>query len=172
MKLSSLRFFLIFWLISVPLQALFFIIEGIISLMENLSYQILHLFWKTEYVRKGECQMTGQCCRAIGMELPRSWYRYPRLIHFVTKWHELRYHFTFLRRQDKLLVYECQYLKNNRCGIHLVKPKLCRDFPKTKLFGITKLHKGCGYQFVKRGGKSFEEVLRNQAHSISETDSK
>jgi len=137
-----------------------YILEGVFGFFETLSYKIITLFKKTEFVRQGQCQMTGQCCNAIGMEFPKSWQRYPRIINVIKKWHYLRYNFKFHGIQGNMLVYECQYLtKDNRCGIQKFKPKLCRDFPKIPYWGYTKLHKGCGFSYRKRDGRTFDEVL-------------
>ena len=72
--------------------------------------------------------------------------------------------FQFLGYQKNMLVFECDYLKDNKCSIHAYKPKLCRDFPKTPMIGFTKLHKGCGFGFAKRSGLEFDKVLEQEKH--------
>lgn len=144
-------------------QAALFVFEGVFTLVEIVQYAFLRLVFKPEFTRKGGCQRTGQCCNAIGIEAPASWFRHPKLIGLIRKWHFLRYNFQAQGRQGNLLVYSCNYLTaGNLCGIHRFKPKLCRDFPPTPWRGITKLHKGCGFYFEKREGKDFGRVLREK----------
>ena len=144
-------------------QFLFFWIEWILSLIERIQNKIIFWIWKPEYVRKGNCQLTGQCCRAIGMEVPQWALRRPKVLHWVKKWHHLRYNFTFVGIKDRLLVYECNYLTaKNTCGIQKFKPKLCRDFPQNRVYGFSKLHKGCGFHFEKRVGKDFFRTLEQK----------
>lgn len=151
-------------------QFILSLIEGFIGVCDWIAMKIITVFKKPEYVRKGACQMTGQCCRAIGMEFPKSWHKFPKLLNLVKRWHYLRYNFTYLGTTGNMLVYECNYLtKDNKCGIHPVRPKLCRDYPKLPLFGYTKLHKGCGFSFQKRFPNKFEKVLETvQSHKVED----
>lgn len=135
--------------------------------VELVQYAVLRFFFKTEFVRKGGCERTGQCCQAIGIEVPRSWFGFPRLIRAIQNWHGLRYNFEAQGRQDNLLVYSCRYLTPEKtCGIHRVKPKLCRDFPPTPWRGITKLHKGCGFRFERREGRDFYRTLEEKKREL------
>ncbi|MBF0105375.1 MAG: hypothetical protein HQM16_08625 [Deltaproteobacteria bacterium] len=141
-------------------QVVCYVAEWIVIFCEWPTKIILGLFKKSEYIRTGACKMTGQCCHLIGMEFPQSWHTRTRLLTLVKKWHFLRYNFTYLGTVDSLLVYECGYVtKDNKCGIQRFKPALCRGFPKTPLTGYTKLHKGCGFSFVKRYPSEFEKIL-------------
>ena len=135
-------------------------LEILVKICEWPATRLIRLIKKTEYVRKGSCQMTGQCCRAIGMQFPAAWHKRTRMLNLIKKWHYLRYNFTYIGTHNNMLVYECNYLTHdNKCGIQRFKPALCRDFPKTPLFGVTKLHKGCGFYFARRGASEFEKVL-------------
>lgn len=152
-----------FHLLRFIVQVYFFFFEWVWSATEWVQESYLRIFFKPEYVRKGHCQSTGQCCRAIGIEIPVWWWNRPKLVAFIKKWHHLRYNFTFLGRHKSLLVYSCNYLTDdNKCSIHKFKPKLCRDFPKASLKGFPKLHKGCGFYFEKRVGKDFYKTLREK----------
>lgn len=123
----------------------------------------LKIFFRTEFVRRGQCRMTGLCCQNIGMEVPRSWLKRPRLLKWIQKWHQLRYRFDYQGIQDNMLVYSCRDLTpDKRCSIQWMKPKLCRDYPPTPLFGILKLHKGCGFYFEKREGADFGKIIRKK----------
>lgn len=142
-------------------QILMLTVEAIMFLPEKVASFLIHSFKKSEYVRLGKCRQTGQCCRAIGMILPRWMIRCPLLVRIVQAWHRLRYHFTPIEIQDNMLVYECRYLKQDHtCGIYWRRPALCRNFPSTPLYGQPKLHEGCGFCFVRRNGKRFEDVLQ------------
>jgi Fe-S-cluster containining protein len=145
-------------------QLSLFVFEGIFTLVETIQYVLLRIVFKPEFARRGGCQRTGQCCRAIGIEAPVSWFSHPRLIRGIQAWHFLRYNFRAEGRQGNLIVYSCGYLTpDNLCGIQRFKPKLCRDFPPTPWRGITKLHKGCGFYFEKKNGKDFGKILREKA---------
>src|SRR3990167_11461030 len=151
LSLKTLRFF-----VQVPL----YVFEAMFTLVEVVQHAFLRFVFKPEFIRRGGCERTGQCCRAIGIEAPASWFRHPRLIRLIQGWHFLRYNFHADGRQGNLLVYSCNYLTaDNTCGIHFFKPKLCRDFPPTPWRGITKLHKGCGFYFEKRRGRDFGKIL-------------
>ena len=149
------------------IQITMLIIEAIMFVPERVAAFLIASFKKSEFVRRGKCRRTGQCCRAIGLVLPRWMIRQAVLVRVVQAWHWLRYNFTLLGVQDNMLVYECCYLTlKNSCGIHWRRPALCRNFPKTPLFGVRKLHEGCGFFFVKRFGVSFEDVLqKKRCHS-------
>lgn len=145
------------------LKIFFFFLEAILGFFEKVQGLVVKLFFKSEYVRKGACGNSGQCCQAIGIEFPRSWKKYPRFLKTIEGWYYLKNNFRATGYQDNLMVLSCGYLtKDNKCGIHRFKPKLCRDFPITPLFGITKLHKGCGYYFEKRKGQDFGRILKEQ----------
>ena len=143
------------------LRLFFFCFEYPLWLMDRLIYQIVTSIKKPEFKRMGQCEKTGQCCRAIGMGVPQSWLKYPRLIKVIQIWHRVRYNFVPIGTYHSMIVYECRFLtRDNQCSIHRFKPALCRDFPKLPLYGFTKLHKGCGYSFVRRDESEFEKVLK------------
>lgn len=155
------RFFLKLMRFSV--QVPLYLLERILDAVDWTQELVLALFFAREFERRGGCARTGQCCQAIGLEAPASWFGYPRLIRLFQKWHFLRYNFTPQGRQGNMLVYSCNYLTPEMtCGIQHFKPKLCRDFPQQKWRGFTKLHKGCGFYFEKKRGKDFGRILRNQ----------
>lgn len=144
----------------------FFCLEYPIWLLDRFAFRILSLLKKPEFVREGGCQRTGQCCRAIGMGVPRSWLKFPKLIAAINIWHRWRYNFTPIGTYDGMIVYQCHFLtRDNTCSIHRFKPALCRDFPKLPLWGRPKLHKGCGYNFVRRNKTEFERILDRNIES-------
>ena len=54
------------------IAVLCYLFERLWDMVEMVQNVFLRLFFKSEFVRRGQCQMTGQCCRNIGMELPLS----------------------------------------------------------------------------------------------------
>lgn len=145
--------------------------EMFLVITDKAAFLILSLFFKPEYKKVGSCQKTGECCRAIGLEFPAFLARSPKVLHFFQKWHFLRYNFKPLGVVDNMLVYECAYLtSDNRCGIHWRKPKLCRDFPLTKLRGFPKLHKGCGYSFERVRPSPFDKILQAKRENHHDFD--
>lgn len=154
-------------LIRFGLRFFFLFFEFWLNFSDKISFWILTKLKSVEYNRKGRCQNTGACCQAIGMEVPRWFWRYPKLIHLTQKWHFLRYNFVYLGQNQNMLVYECLFLtKDKLCGIHKTKPKLCRDFPKQTWRGKTRLHKGCGFFYEKNGEdnkqKNFDAILNQK----------
>ena len=148
-------------------QCFFRALEWFFDINDSLTRFIMFRFRKPEFIRQGSCANTGQCCRNLGILYPKFWDHIPGLVSFLKWWHGMRYNFLYLgtrengENKEGMLVYECQYLtKENLCGIHRYKPKLCRDFPSTTLWGYPKLHKGCGYYFQHRDGtKTFDRIL-------------
>lgn len=130
-----------------------FLLERIVAFFDAISLWIVKLACKTEYVRKGQCQKTGVCCRTIGIEYPGWLRKKPKIQSLILAWYNLRYNFEFLGRNEEkdMLVFSCRYLtKQNTCGIYHMRPTLCREYPKTPWRGKVELHKGCGYSFELR----------------------
>lgn len=146
------------------IQILFYIWERCSDLVDLINHKLSGLLVEPEYIRTGQCKMTGQCCRAIGIEFPASWATHPRLISALARWHSLRYNFELVGRDENLMVYECRYLRSdNRCGIQYFKPKLCRDFPSKPWRGQIRLHKGCGYHYQHAKAIEFKIKLHGKA---------
>lgn len=144
-----------------------FVLGSCIYLGDWLAYRFLLIHRHSEYVRMGGCARTGQCCRNLALEIPRSWARQPWVVKLFTAWYRAVFNFHFLGiNRDNWLVFECHYLKNgNVCSIYPYRPKLCREFPLIPRFGHGRLHKGCGYYFARRSevGK-FGEVMARREH--------
>lgn len=145
------------------IQIAFYIFERCSDLVDWVNDRFSGMAMQREFIRVGQCRTTGQCCRAIGLEFPQSWVGKKRLIHWLTRWHALRYNFEQVGLEENLLIYECGYLRpDNRCGIHRFKPKLCRDFPQRPWTGKIRLHKGCGYRYISRQAREFEIILHRK----------
>jgi Fe-S-cluster containining protein len=144
-----------------------FLFGSAIYLGDKIAYLLLFYSRRTEFVRRGGCARTGQCCRNLALQVPNAWARRPWIVKIFNAWYRAIFNFHYLGTiNQNWLVYECHYLKNgNLCSIYPYRPKLCREFPLTPLFGHGNLHKGCGYYFLQRGeiGK-FREKLVEKEH--------
>ncbi len=62
---------------------------------------------------------------------------------------------------ENAILFKCKHLKNNKCGIYLIRPLFCRDYPAVnKKFielGGTTLD-DCGFYFAP--DKKFKEYLK------------
>ena len=137
------------------------------------AYHLLRFHKRSEYVVKGGCARTGQCCKDLALQMPKSWVKHPRLVKLINAWYRNIFNFHYRGTiNENWLVYECHYLKNgNTCGIYPYRPKLCREFPLVPLFGHGRLHKGCGFWFAKRnelGG--FGETLVQKEHEAERAE--
>ena len=113
-----------------------------------------------EFRRVGSCAMTGQCCKQLGLEVPRCWLRWPRWMYAIRRWHQLRYNFRYLGQRDNMLVYACRYQgADNRCSIHWRRPRLCRDYPGHPAHGQVRLHRGCGYRYEPFAAAAFRQRM-------------
>ncbi len=149
------------------IQCVFYPYERCTDLVAGIDRRVTGWFAKTEYIRTGQCKMTGQCCKAIGIEFPAAWQKYPWLVRWLGRWHRLRYNFESVDQQRNLLVYQCNYLRtDNRCGIQKFKPRLCREFPEHPWRGRIRVHKGCGYQYVPRKTHEFKIKLHRSKNSL------
>ncbi len=131
--------------------------------MEIAADWIVQLFVKSEYVRTGRCNRCGTCCQLLAIEMPRWLARRDLLVWLVSRWHQAVLNFDLKGVDDRWLVYSCRYYDEQRrgCRIHRFRHRLCRYYPRQRLYGHPKLHPGCGFSFVRRDGKpSFDEVLR------------
>jgi Fe-S-cluster containining protein len=152
------RFFLWFFV---------FLFSMIIYVGDRFAWWILRYDQKTQFVRKGSCQKTGMCCRNIGIQIPASWAKHPRVVRAFQRWYSFVHRFQpkgVLR--GNLLIFDCAHLRpDHTCGIYPFRPKLCREYPVKTLFGRVELFKGCGFWFVEREKLgTFEEKARESEH--------
>jgi len=144
-----------------------FLFGGAIYLTDKFAYWLLRLHKRSEYVRRGHCQMTGMCCRNLAIEIPKFLARRSWFVNFIKGWYRSIFNFHALGTlQENWLVFECHYLTaDNQCGIYPYRPKLCREYPLTPLFGHGRLHKGCGFWFTKRSELgTFKEKMAEKGH--------
>lgn len=144
-----------------------YVFGSCIYLGDRFAYYLLFFPKPTEFVVRGACARTGQCCRSLAIQIPRSWAKRPRVVKVFNAWYRSIFNFHYLGiLYDNWLVYECHYLKDGTvCSVYPYRPKLCREFPITPLFGHGRLHKGCGFWFVKRTDLgTFRGTLREKEH--------
>ncbi len=180
--ISSLRF---------AIRVFFHGYEIIADWRDKLIFRYQAVFLTPAYQRQGRCQQTGQCCRALGLAMPRWCLRWPKLVVVLRYWYALRYNFEYQGLNDNVLIYRCrELLADNRCGIHRFKPKLCRDYPQPLFKGLIHLHKGCGYVYVSHQNvnddepkltssehaqavvltERFQKAMTRQSEAVRETD--
>jgi len=87
---------------------------------------------KREELNAGEClcdYCTGKCCRYFSLPIhnPTSWDDFDTIRWYLAHGQTVVY---VEKRQWYLLVFSrCDYLtKDNRCGIYLNRPKICREY--------------------------------------------
>jgi len=155
-------------ILRVIIGTIYFVIGMLFYYMEIASNWVVGYYRKTEYVRKGKCNKCGVCCDLLGIQYPNFFNYFPWLIRLVTKWHEFRCCFTFLNKDQNYLLYKCNLKRpDGTCGIYHFRPRICRDYPKRKLFGRCWTHFTCGYYFVRRDGQpTFDEALHHANERI------
>ena len=53
------------------------------------------------------------------------------------------------------------------CRIYPFRHRLCRQYPKQRLYRYPKIHRECGFKFKRRDGKpSFDEVLEEKSRFV------
>ncbi|MBT3394064.1 MAG: hypothetical protein HN411_03010 [Waddliaceae bacterium] len=102
--------------------------------------------------KTGKCARCGKCCHYILITAPRSFLGKGHLV-----WNTQVNGF-YLRNTDpvdvdgeKMLVVSCRYLmKNGKCGCHILRPLVCRQWPRIERFGKEQITEGCSYHRQER----------------------
>jgi len=54
------------------------------------------------------------------------------------------------------------------CSIYHFRHRLCRFYPRQRLYGHPKTHPDCGFRFVRRDGKpTFDDILKEKRNEIA-----
>lgn len=144
-----------------------FTLQRIVALADKIAHKVLGYGNKTIFVRRGSCQNTGECCKQIGIGLPKSWFKRPWLTKPFQWYMRAIHNFHPIEElADGMLLFKCHYLtKDNKCGIYPFRPTICRDYPATTLFGHARVHKGCGFWFIERENLgTFAEKMAKAQH--------
>ncbi len=136
----------------IPLRFLVFFVGLVDYWFESAADWLIGARGATEYVREGKCLRCGRCCRLLGIEMPGWLASKDRLVRFVVAWHSAALNFEFQGRVGNVLAYSCRYYREDEhiCGRYPLRHRLCRFFPRQRLFGHPALHDECGFSFVRR----------------------
>lgn len=114
---------------------------------------------KRKYLRTGQCNGCGRCCREIYVKHAKG------IIKTEEEFKKLKIHpfYTYLivrEVTDEGLVFECKNLNHEtgRCSIYKDRALICKLYPQEEIFmlgGV--IAEDCGYKFVPL--ESFEEVF-------------
>lgn len=100
------------------------------------------------FKKVGSCKKRGNCCNYILIKKSKG---LPSMLDLF--WHTQMN--GFYRRYEKPCNYEkmkvyvmgCRYLqKDGKCGAYLLRPMICRSWPRIEYFGHTQILKGCGFK--------------------------
>lgn len=144
-----------------------FCLQMIIYAADKFAWKVLGHGKKTQYIRQGSCQNTGECCKKIGIGLPKSWLKRPWIAQSFRWYMQTIHNFYPLDEEHaKMLLFQCRYLRSdNKCGIYPFRPTICREYPQTTLLGRAEVHRGCGFWFIEREKMgTFEEKMKEVEH--------
>lgn len=137
--------------ISMPIRVAVFLIGIAAYWMEISADWIIGARVKTEYLRTGICARCGKCCQCLALRMPGWISSRPRIVQFYISWHRLAMNFRPISIEDRHLLYGCGYYRDGRgCSIHPFRHRICRFFPRQRLYGHPTLDPECGYGFQKR----------------------
>jgi Fe-S-cluster containining protein len=137
--------------IALPLRAVVCAVGWFACWMELAADWAVGARGATEYVRVGACKRCGRCCTFLGLELPKPFVGRRWLTRLVSAWHDLVMNFESLGEMERVLVYRCRYYREaGGCSIYPFRHRICRFFPRQRLYGHPELHPDCGYRFIRR----------------------
>ena len=119
-------------------------IDGVFTYLTQLPIQ-------SRYQIGGSCKKRGVCCQRIAIYLSSSFWRHPFLKSLVIYWYEFVYNFTFLEDdiEHRVILFKCNYLRDNKCQIYWKRPLICRSYPKPRFFSKPEFLPGCGYHLKR-----------------------
>lgn len=137
--------------------------------MERIANWTIGYNRKTEHIRKGSCRKCGKCCKLLAIQYPNCFNKWQWLIRQLIKWQEFHYGFKFENSEGNYLLYSCTLIKpDNTCSIYRMRPRLCREYPKVKLYGRPYAFIECGFYFVRRDGlPTFDEALHKASDKLN-----
>ena len=162
-------------IIKFPVRLLVFMIGYFVYVMEAGADWVIGTKSKTEYIRQGKCNRCGRCCRLLALEVPRIFLKWKFLTRLLIAYHSLCLNFQSEGIDGNWLVYRCGYYQEDegagRCRIYHFRHRLCRFYPTQRLYGHPKLHRECGFKFVRRDGKpSFDDILAEKETQFNQHD--
>jgi hypothetical protein len=106
-----------------------------------------------QHVIVGACKKRGLCCNNIAVYIPKGMWKHKYQLSFITLWYEWVYNFTRIdaKEEEQVLLFACNYLKENKCSIYWRRPFICRNYPLIhKHFRKPTFLPGCGFSIEKR----------------------
>lgn len=153
-----------------PIRAVAFAIGFFFYCMEKAADWIIGVPNKTQYVRTGSCKRCGRCCRLLALEMPNWIAKNDTMVGLFSCFHRYVLNFHYEGREGRYLVYSCGYLEDGdrpSCRIYHFRHRLCRFYPRQRLYDHPKTHPDCGFKFVRRDGKpTFDEILDEKRKSV------
>ena len=103
-------------------------------------------WWHPKEPIVGQCKQRGICCQNIAVGVSNRINNNPLFLKIINWWYTFVYNFTLKGwyKNDAMLIYSCNYLKNGKCSIYWRRPLICREYPRSKRIGQTTMP-GCGY---------------------------
>jgi uncharacterized protein len=120
-------------------------------------------------MRRGSCLQCGRCCRSlILVDRGRPIRDEEHLARYAKRHPWARNLVPVGRDEEGMLHLSCSKLgEDNRCTIHRLRPKECREYPQESMSRYGgELLLGCGY-----GEPTFEQVLRDEVEQLDDDDS-
>lgn len=101
-----------------------------------------------KYEIEGQCKKRGVCCQQIALYLAPAFWKYSLLKGLARTWYEFVYNFTCIgeSKENKVVIFKCNYLKGTKCGIYWRRPAICRNYPLVRFFDKPSFLPGCGYR--------------------------
>ncbi|MFT5170914.1 MAG: hypothetical protein ACI9BD_000686 [Candidatus Marinamargulisbacteria bacterium] len=139
----------VLWVTSILFRTSLRLIRDLDGLFSYFSAKVL----KPKYEITGACKKRGVCCRNIAIYLSPSFWKYPLLVKLAVRWYTYVYNFSIIGQDPDLnvVLFSCNFLKDNTCTIYWKRPFICRNYPKpNRLFEKPTFMPGCGYRAFLR----------------------
>ena len=138
-------------IIRVPVRFSVFVIGLFFYAMEISADWLVGARSRTEYVLVGKCKQCGRCCKCLGLVMPKSISKRNWMVRLANFWHTFAMNFHYLAEDEHWLVYRCGYYDDERgCTFYPFRHRICRFYPRQKLYGYPSTHDDCGFKFVRR----------------------
>ena len=120
--------------------------EGLVT--SAIQKKLLFKLFPPKYQIKGKCQKRGICCKNIGIYLSPTFWEYQWLKGWAIIYYSFVYNFDYIGddKDHKIILFKCNYLKNNQCSIYNRRPFICRNYPEVRAFTKPTFLPGCGYR--------------------------
>jgi len=128
------------------------------DVIKVLYYEIKSYFvpQKVRYRLEGQCLKCGDCCRYMYSVDTYTEDEFKLTTKIFPKYKR----FEIIGRDEyDNLIFACKLLdENGLCSDYKNRLKMCKKYPVTKIKGIAKLHKRCGFKIISE--KSFKDYLK------------